>query len=115
MVEKLTELGVHESVRRGRPRIYDTVEEAALANKKCMRESQIARRQLLKDARRLGLEPPKLKRGRRPLYATEEEAKAAQRAQSRACKERYKMRVERAFMVLNKILGEPMDSDSSDQ
>ena len=115
MVEKLTELGVYEPVRRGRPRIYETVEEAALARKTCMHESQIARRQLLKDARRQGLEPPKLKRGRRPLYTTEEEARAAQRAQSRACKERYNMRVERAFLVLSKMLGEAMDSDSSDQ
>ena len=119
MIEKLTELGVCEPLPRGRLSRYDTREEAALAKKASMQRSQILRRQLVKDAREQGLEPPQFKRGRPRLYTTEEEAKAAQRAQNRLCKQRYNARVLEALENLDKLLKQrhTMDlevDDSSD-
>ena len=88
----------------GRVRLYETTEEANMAKKACMHRSQISRRQILKDARLQGLEPPKFKRGRPKVYATEEEAKAAHRAQNRLCKQRYNARVLEALENLDKLL-----------
>ena len=103
---KLAELGVYEPLPRGRMRLYETKEEAAAAKKVRMRFCQLARRQLLRDARLQGLEPPKFKRGRPKMYATEEEAKAAHRAQNRLCKQRYNARVLGALENLERLLRE---------
>ena len=104
---KLAELGVYEPLPRGRVRLYETKEEAAVAKKARMRRCQVARRQVLKDARLQGLEPPKFKRGRPKMYATEEEAKAVQRAQNKLCKQRYNARVLQALEALERLLKQP--------
>ena len=86
-----------------------------MAKKACMHRSQIARRQILKDARLQGLEPPKFKRGRPKMYATEEEAEAAHREQNRLCKQRYNARVLQALEALERLLKQPgKDFDSED-
>ena len=101
---KLAELGVYEPRPRGRNRLYETQEEAAAAKRARMHFCQLARRQVIKDARMQGLEPPKFQRGRPKLYATEEEAKAAHREQNRLCKQRYNARVLEALENLDKLL-----------
>ena len=87
-----------------------------MAKKACMHRSQTARRQLLKDARLQGLEPPKFKRGRPKVYATEEEAKAAHSEQNRLCKQRYNARVLEALENLDKLLKQrhTLDLDGED-
>ena len=75
-----------------------------MARKACIHRSQLARRQILKDARMQGLEPPKFKRGRPKMYATEEEARAVHREQNRLCKQRYNARVLQALENLDKLL-----------
>ena len=114
---KLAELGVYQPLPRGRMRLYETQEEANMARKACLHRSQLARRQILKDARMQGLEPPKFKRGRPKMYATEEEAKAAQREQNRLCKQRYNARVLEALENLDKLLKQRHTEvdDSSDE
>ena len=97
LTEKLAELGVYQPLPRGRVRLYETEEEATQAKKARMQRCQVARRQLLKDAREQGVEPPKFKRGRPKMYATEEEAKAALKAQNKLCKQRYNARVLQAL------------------
>ena len=116
MIGKLAELGVYEPLPRGRLRQYETREEANLAKKASMQRSQILRRQLVKDARLQGLEPPQFKRGRPKLYATEEEAKIAQRAQNKACKQRYNARVLQALEALEELVRRrDFEEDSSDE
>ena len=104
MIEKLTELGVCEPLPRGRLSRYETRDEATLAKKASTQRSQILRRQLMKDAREQGLEPPKFKRGRPKLYTTEEEAKVSQRAQNKLCKQRYNARVLQALEALEQLV-----------
>ena len=89
---------------RGGLRRLGTKQEATLAKKASRQRSQIVRRQLLKDAREQGLEPPKFKRGRPKLYTTEEDAKVAQRAQNRLCKQRYNARVLQALEALEQLV-----------
>jgi len=117
---KLAELGVYEPLPRGRMRLYETQEEAMAAKRARMHVCQLARRQVIKDARMQGLEPPKFKRGRPKMYATEEETKAAHREQNRLCKQRYNARVLEALENLDKLLKQrhTMDlevDDSSDE
>ena len=112
MIEKLAELGACEPLPRGRLTRYETKEEAAVAKKESMQRSQILRRQLLKDAREKGLEPPQFKRGRPKLYTTEEEAKAAQRAQNKLCKQRYNARVLQALETLEQLVRQRRTADS---
>ena len=103
---KLAELGVYEPLPRGRARLYETKEEAVAAKKARLHRSQLARRQVLRDARQQGMEPPKFKRGRPKMYATKEEAKAAHREQNRLCKQRYNARVLQALENLERLLQE---------
>ena len=116
---KLAELGVYEPLPRGRARLYETKEEAVAAKKARLHRSQIARRQVIKDAQLQGMEPPKFKRGRPKMYATEEEAKAAHREQNRLCKQRYTARVLQALESLERLLKQPGRDfdiqDSSDE
>ena len=116
---KLAELGVYEPLPRGRARLYETKEEAVAAKRARMHFCQIARRQVLRDARLQGLEPPKFQRGRPNMYATEEEAKAAHREQNKLCKQRYTARVLQALETLERLLKQPGKDfdiqDSSDE
>ena len=114
---KLAELGVYEPQPRGRMRLYETQEEAVAAKRARTHFCQLARRQVIKDARTQGLEPPKFKRGRPKMYATEEEAKAAHREQNRLCKQRYNARVLQALENLDKLLKQRHTEvdDSSDE
>ena len=111
---KLAELGVYEPRPRGRMRLYETQEEAVAAKRARMHVSQLAWRQVIKDARMHGLEPPKFKRGRPKMYATEEEAKAAHREQNRLCKQRYNALALRALEALEKLLKQQHVSNTSD-
>ena len=99
--------------------MYETEEEAAEAKKARTQRCQMARRQLLKDARDQGVEPPKFKRGRPKMYATEEEARAALKAQNKLCKQRYNARVLQALETLEQLIRQPpgqhLETDSSDE
>jgi len=92
-------------------RLYETKEQATLAKEACTQRSQVARRQVRKEERLQDLEPPKFKRGRPTVYATEEEAKAAQKEQNRLCKQRYNARVLEALENLDRLLKQRHTSD----
>jgi hypothetical protein len=96
----LIELGVHDAVPRGRACIYNTPEEAAVAQREQQRLALQAQRQAKREARLAGLPEPSFRRGRRRVYATKEESIAAKRASDNLSKQRQTQRVIDATRLL---------------
>ena len=107
----LIELGVPEVVPRGRSHVYNTSEEATVAQREQQRVAIRAQRQAKRDASEAGLPEPTFPRGRRRIYATKEECIAAKRAADKVCKERQTQRVLDAIRLLaannNKVNSDP--------
>ena len=95
--------------------MYETSEEAAAAQTANMRRAHAERRQARLDAELQGLDPPKWKRGRRPIYDNVDDAAATRRVQNKHAKERYKARVLRALAALEQTVRARDACDSSDE
>ena len=112
LCRKLVDLGVYTSSGPGRPSLYDSLEEAREAKRSRLRNLQIARRAIYHAAMLRGEEPPKLKRGRKPMYTSKAEAIAAKRAQDKISKERYNARLLKAIDKLARINQSSTESNS---
>jgi len=103
--QRLVDLGVYTSTGPGRPSLY-TSEEALRVKKSRLRSLQIERRALCRSARQRGEPRPTLKKGRRPLYHSKEEAIAAKRLQDKQARDRFKARLLQAIDNLATKLGD---------
>ena len=96
LVKVLTELGAYPVLKRGRPCLYETPDEALKVQRAQMNVSQKRRRLLKKEALEAGEPEPMFKPGRPRLYATEAEALTAKKLMQKACYTRYKDNVRQA-------------------
>ena len=103
--EALVELGVYVPPRRGKQPTYDP-EEARKVQKQQCKVAQQAIRAQERACKEAGVEPPKRKRGRPPIYATREEARAVSRVQNAECRRRWKERLSEALLALKPKLEE---------
>ena len=90
LTRALHDLGVYPTLRRGRPSLYATKEEALDAKREQTRVAQCNRAQLKREAAEAGLPPPTFKRGRPRIYETPAESRAAQQRMNQACIARHK-------------------------
>ena len=95
----LVELGIHTPAKPGRRAIHKSPEEALRVQKDQMKAAQIARKQAAREAKERGEDPPVFKRGHPSIYASKEEALAAQRARQRVCSKLYVQRMEESVRV----------------
>ena len=111
LCRKLVDLGVYTSSGPGKPSLYDSLEEAREAKRSRLRNLQIARRAIYHAAMLRGEEPPKLKRGRKPMYTSKAEAITAKRAQDKISKERYNARLLKA---IDKLAAQQINQSSTE-
>ena len=104
LTRALNELGVYPTMRRGRPSLYASEEEALHAKKEKTRVAQCHRLRLKREAAAAGLPPPTFKRGRPRIYETEEESRAAQQRMNQVCIARHKERLKEAAHALAELV-----------
>ena len=92
----LTELGAYPVLKRGRPRLYDTPEDAHKVARAQMNVAEKRRRLLKKEAIAAGEPEPVFKMGRPSIYSSPEEAEETRKIKNKACIARHKENVKQA-------------------